>query len=162
MSNRRAIVFFLLGSLALAAFLWVFSRRAEAVATVHSRTTLSMFDPADVTALDIRPVGEASVPIVSLERTRGAWRMAAPFVAETDPAAVSRLLDALTLSPALSAIIMRPKSVELRGESVECRVESVEFATAGDSTGKDKGTAVANSTLYTLHSTLKSLLYTLH
>ena len=99
MSNRRAIVFFLLGSLALAAFLWVFSRRAEAVATVHSRTTLSMFDPADVTALDIRPVGEASVPIVSLERTRGAWRMVAPFAAETDPAAVSRLLDALTLTP---------------------------------------------------------------
>ena len=99
MSNRRAIVFFLLGSLALAAFLWGLSRRAAAVATVRSRTTLSMFDPADVTALDIRPVGSASVPIVSLEKTRGAWRMAAPFAAETDPAAVSRLLDALTLSP---------------------------------------------------------------
>ena len=36
--------------------------------------------------------------------------------------------------------------------SLECRVESVEFATAIPS---PDGTAVANSTLYTLHSTLK-------
>ena len=35
-------------------------------------------------------------------------------------------------------------------ESVECRVKSVEFAAAADPT--DNGNAVANSTLYTLHS----------
>jgi exodeoxyribonuclease VII large subunit len=39
--------------------------------------------------------------------------------------------------------------------SVECRTENVEFATASESTAPES-TAVANSTLYTLHSTLST------
>ncbi len=41
--------------------------------------------------------------------------------------------------------------------SVECRVDSVEFATALDASAK--GTAVANSKLYTLHSKLPRVLF---
>ena len=48
------------------------------------------------------------------------------------------------------------KSVECRVESVECRVESVEFATAYEQGQTSAATkAEANSTLYTLHSTLE-------
>ena len=48
---------------------------------------------------------------------------------------------------------LRVKSEE--SLSVECRVDSVEFATAYDAS--TNGRAVANSTLYTLNSTLKDL-----
>jgi hypothetical protein len=99
MSNRRAILFFLFGSLALAVVLWMFSYRAAAVATVRTRSTLSGFDPAHVTRLEVKPVGSSSGPEVAIERSGDAWRIVSPFSAETDPAAVSRLLDAVTLSP---------------------------------------------------------------
>ena len=45
-------------------------------------------------------------------------------------------------------------------ESVECRTESVEFATALETNAHEtnaKGTATANSTLYTLHSQLRDM-----
>ena len=52
-------------------------------------------------------------------------------------------------------------SVECRADSVECRVESGEFATAPQDNSQEslngKTAAVANSTLYTLHSTLKTV-----
>ena len=50
--------------------------------------------------------------------------------------------------------IIEPYANLLRAlrESLECRTESLEFATALDTSAP--GTAVANSTLYTLHSTL--------
>ena len=44
-------------------------------------------------------------------------------------------------------------NVECRVKSVECRTENVEFATAHESSSE--GTAAANSTSYTLHSTQK-------
>ena len=50
------------------------------------------------------------------------------------------------------------KVTERRVESRKCRVESVEFATAP----QDNTDAVANSTLYTLHSATDSQLSTLH
>ena len=99
MSNRRAIIFFLLSSLAMITLLWAFSFRAAAVATVRTRTTLSAFDPVDVTRLEISPVGSSAVPSVTLERNGGSWRIVSPFLAETDPAAVAKLLDVVTLSP---------------------------------------------------------------
>ena len=52
----------------------------------------------------------------------------------------------------------RVESGEWRVESGKCRVESVEFATAP----QDNTDAVANSTLYTLHSATDSQLSTLH
>ena len=57
-------------------------------------------------------------------------------------------------------------SEELSEKSVECRVDSVEFATASDDCGERA--AVANSSLFTLHSSLtpdavaNSSLFTLH
>jgi carbamoyl-phosphate synthase small subunit len=61
----------------------------------------------------------------------------------------------------VNSLECRVESEERRDESLECRVESVEFATAPETT------AVANSTLYTLHSKLStavanSTLYTLN
>jgi len=99
MSNRRAIVFFLLGSIALVVLLWAFSNRAAAVATVRSRATLSAIDPSEVTKLEISPVGTYSSPSVTIEKHDDAWRIVSPFSAETDHAAVSSLLDAVALSP---------------------------------------------------------------
>ena len=52
----------------------------------------------------------------------------------------------------------RMESGEWKVESEKCRVESGEFATAP----QDNTDAVANSTLYTLHSATDSTLYTLH
>ena len=52
----------------------------------------------------------------------------------------------------------RVESGEWKVESEKCRVESGEFATAP----QDNTDAVANSTLYTLHSATDSTLYTLH
>jgi len=98
-SNRRSMIFLLLGSMAMAAFLWAFSRHAAAVATVRSRTTLSEFDPADVTGIVVHHLGSDAVPDLTLERSETAWRLVSPFAAQTDPAAVSRLLDSVTLTP---------------------------------------------------------------
>jgi len=65
-----------------------------------------------------------------------------------------------------SSVECRVESEESSEKSVECRVDSVEFATASDGCGER--TAVANSKLYTLNSTLNpdavanSSLFTLH
>lgn len=105
MSNRRAIVFFTLGILVLAAALWAMSYRSKAVvATVRTRLTLSEFDPADITSLEIAPVAASSatssVSAVSIAKGGdGSWRIVAPFAAATEAEAVARLIDAVTLAP---------------------------------------------------------------
>ena len=54
-------------------------------------------------------------------------------------------------------------SVECRTESVECRVESVEFATATEQEQTSANpTAAANSSLFTLHSSLTPPVITMH
>ena len=68
------------------------------------------------------------------------------------------------LRPDIECRVDSGDSVECRVDSLECRVDSLEFATAIPS---PNGTAAANSTLYTLHSTLdtaaaNSTLYTLN
>ncbi len=99
MSNRRSIMFFLFGSIALCVFLWGLSHRAAVVATVRSRSTISIFDPEEVVKVEVKSVGKDSDSSLVIEKQSSSWRITSPFSAETDPAAVARLLDSVTLSP---------------------------------------------------------------
>ncbi len=98
MSNRRFIVFFLVGIALLGALLAALSWRARAVATGNTRATLCTFAPETVDGLDIVHDGTNLVRLARGEAD-GAWRLTAPQPAPAEAAAVARLVDALTLLP---------------------------------------------------------------
>lgn len=96
MSNRRFIVFFLAGTAVLGAALWMMETHYGARGTEDRRRTLCELDPAEAEAVEV--AGESGR--VRLERVQGGgWRVAYPFAAAADTAAVMRLLDAVALTP---------------------------------------------------------------
>lgn len=98
MSNRRFIVFFLFGSIFLAAALLILEWRTRIVATSATRNTLCMLRAEDVDALELAFGGTTN--IVRLARgEKGAWRLESPYSAPADPAAVLRLIDVATALP---------------------------------------------------------------
>ena len=96
MSNRRFILFFLVGIAACAAGLWGLAERARVVASEATRRVLCPVDPATVDAVTVAMHGSAQLV---LERKQGVWRIVAPFSSAADPAPVAQLLDVLTLTP---------------------------------------------------------------
>ena len=96
MSNRRFILFFLVGIAACAAGLWGLAVRARVVASDATRRVLCPVDPGAVDAVAVTmPDGTR----LALERQSGLWRIVAPFPSAADPAPVAQLLDMLTLTP---------------------------------------------------------------
>ena len=96
MSNRRFILFFLVGIAACAAGLWGLAVRARVVASDATRRVLCPVDPGAVDAMAVTmPDGTR----LALERQSGLWRIVAPFPSAADPAPVAQLLDMLTLTP---------------------------------------------------------------
>ena len=96
MSNRRFILFFLVGIAACAAGLWGLAVRARVVASDATRHVLCPVDPSTVDAVSVSMRGST---YLALERKSGAWRITVPFPSVADPAPVAQLLDMLTLSP---------------------------------------------------------------
>ena len=96
MSNRRFIIFFLVGIAACAAGLWGLAVRARVVASDATRRVLCPVDPSSADAVTVSTQG--GMPL-ALERKSGAWRIVAPFPSAADPAPVAQLLDMLTLTP---------------------------------------------------------------
>ena len=95
MSNRRSILFFLVGIAACAAGLWGLSERARVVASDATRRVLCPVDPSAVDAVTVTYRGGARM---ALERESGSWRIVAPFASPADPAPVAQLIDMLTLA----------------------------------------------------------------
>lgn len=97
MSNRRFIVFFLVGIAFLSAVLAFLSWRARAVASEATRGTLCTFAPEAVEGVEIVRDGTNVTRLVRNEV--GAWSLVEPYAAPADAASVARLVDALTLQP---------------------------------------------------------------
>lgn len=97
MSNRRFIIFFLVGIVVLGVALWMLAWRARAVATSDTRVVLCTFDARLVEEIVLREHGSNEVMLV--KRKNGDWCFTRPFVETADPAPVARLLDFLTLQP---------------------------------------------------------------
>ena len=97
MSVRGWAAFFAVGTAALAAALWMLSVRAKAVATKSTQNTLCTFEPRSVDEIGVVLGGTNAVSLARGEG--GEWRITAPYGAPADGAAVSRLVDAVTLLP---------------------------------------------------------------
>ena len=97
MSNRRFIVFFLVGIAFLSAVLAFLSWRARAVASEATRNTLCTFPPEAVEGVEVVRDGTNVTRLVRNEM--GAWSLVEPYAAPADAASVARLVDALTLRP---------------------------------------------------------------
>lgn len=97
MSNRRFIVFFLVGIAFLSAVLAFLSWRARAVASEATRNTLCTFPPEAVEGVEVVRGGTNVTRLVRNEM--GAWSLVEPYAAPADAASVARLVDALTLRP---------------------------------------------------------------
>ena len=96
MSNRRFIIFFLVGIAACAAGLWGLSERARVVASDATRRVLCPVDPSSVDAVTVTARDGTRM---TLERKSGRWRIVAPFPSPADPEPVAKLIDMLTLAP---------------------------------------------------------------
>lgn len=98
MSNRRFIVFFLVGSAVLSGALAFLSWRGRVVASLVTRNTLCTLPAAAVDALELSG-GDGSNVVALARGEDGAWRLTAPYAAAADPAAVARVLDVATSLP---------------------------------------------------------------
>lgn len=94
MSNRRFIVFFLLGIALLSGALVFLSWRARVVATVATQNTLCTLPAESVVSVELVYGGTNAVTLARVDG--GGWRLTAPYAAPADSAAVARLLDVAT------------------------------------------------------------------
>ena len=97
MSNMRAILFFLVGTLLLGGLLvWMETRTRSAAPEARARV-LCEFMPERVDACVVRNAGQGKVELA--RGADGTWRLERPFAVAADATAVARLVDALTLVP---------------------------------------------------------------
>lgn len=97
MSNRRPILFFLVGIVLLGGLLLWLEVRARRTSSDARTGALCEFPPESVDACFIRNAGRDEVELA--RGADGAWRIVRPFAVAADAAAVARLVDALTLVP---------------------------------------------------------------
>lgn len=95
MSNRRFIIFFLVGIVFISVFLAMHSWRTRAVASEATRNTLCTFESGAVDGLEISRNGTNIVKLVRDDV--GNWGIVSPYSAPADASTVARLVDALTL-----------------------------------------------------------------
>ncbi len=94
MSNKRFIIFFLLGCVFFSLLLLGLYYRSKLVASVATRSVLCTFDPETIDSFEIAyREGNA----FSLKKSeQGEWYLLSPFEAETDISVVARFLDSIT------------------------------------------------------------------
>lgn len=97
MSNRRPILFFLVGIVLLGGLLLWLELRARRTSSDARAGVLCELAPARVDACFVRNAGQQDVELA--RGADGAWRIVRPFAVKADAAAVARLIDALTLVP---------------------------------------------------------------
>ena len=97
MSNRRPILFFLVGIVLLGGLLLWMELRARRTSLEARAGALCAFPPERVDACFIRNEGRDEVELA--RGADGTWRVVRPFAVAADAAAVARLVDALTLVP---------------------------------------------------------------
>lgn len=97
MSNRRSILFFLVGIVFAVSALVLISMRSREVANINVRNSLCQFAPEKVQGMDIVRGGTNLITIVKDES--GSWRLAAPFPAPAEPSAMEKIVDMLTQQP---------------------------------------------------------------
>ncbi|MBO7166333.1 MAG: DUF4340 domain-containing protein [Kiritimatiellae bacterium] len=96
MSNKRFIIFFIIGIIFFSGILFLNDVFRGDVATVETRATLSNFDPNFIDRINVSwPSGNMVELVASENRT---WKMVKPFAAETDAETVNMLLDSITLT----------------------------------------------------------------
>ena len=97
MSNRRAMLFFVVGILILGGLLLWLELRVRQAAPATREGVLCEFPPERVDACFVRCNGQDEVELARGED--GTWRIVRPFAVTADAAAVACLVDALTLVP---------------------------------------------------------------
>lgn len=95
MSNRRFILFFIVGIILTGGLLVFTETRARRTAPGPQATVLCSIKPADVDECSIKEGGKDAVRIV--READGGWRIKDPFEIVADASAVMRLIDVLTL-----------------------------------------------------------------
>ena len=97
MSNRRPILFFIVGIVLLGGLLLWMELRARRTSPDTRAGALCEFPPERVDACFIRNAGRDEVELA--RGGDGTWRIVRPFAVAADAAAVARLVDALTIVP---------------------------------------------------------------
>ena len=97
MSNRRFILFFLIGIAVCMFGLWGLSVRARVVASDTTRHVLCPSDPDTIDALSVN--GTNDIPVTLIKRAASKWDLVTPYAAPADNAPVMQLLDVMTLTP---------------------------------------------------------------
>lgn len=95
MSNRRFILFFLVGIILTGGLLVFTETRARRTVPVPHASVLCAVNPAAIDACSIKEGGKEAVRVV--RGADGAWRIKRPFEIIADESAVMRLIDVLTL-----------------------------------------------------------------
>ena len=95
MSNRRFILFFLVGIILTGGLLVFTQTRSRRTAPGPQATVLCAIKPADVDECSIKDGGKDAVRIV--READGTWRIKHPFEIAADVSAVMSLIDTLTL-----------------------------------------------------------------
>lgn len=96
MSNRRLLLWLVLGIALLAVVNLLLSRNGAARSETHQRVGLLDFPDDAVSMLVIRRAEDAAATVMT---RAGEWRLIEPFSASVDEQLVFRLLDALAYSP---------------------------------------------------------------
>ena len=97
MSNRRPILFFVVGIALVGGLLMWLEMRARQAAPDAREGVLCEFMPERVDACYVRHAGQDEVELA--RGADGVWRVVRPFAVVADGATVARLIDALTLVP---------------------------------------------------------------
>ena len=97
MTNRRAMLFFIVGILLLGGLLLWLDLRSRRVVPDARADVLCALSPAHVNACFVRSAGRDEVELARGED--GLWRIVRPFSVAADATAAARLVDALTLVP---------------------------------------------------------------
>ncbi|MGN0853690.1 MAG: DUF4340 domain-containing protein [Kiritimatiellia bacterium] len=97
MSNRRLVLFFLVGIGFLVGLVFLFEKRAKDGSSAEARQFLCTLPVGEIDAFDVFREGK---PLVSLARKPdGAWELVRPFGTSAESGSVLRLLDAVALTP---------------------------------------------------------------
>lgn len=123
MSNRRPILFFIVGIVLLGGLLLWMELRARRISPDVRGGALCELPPERVDACIVRNAGREEVELA--RGTDGTWRIVRPFAVAADAAPVARLVDALTLTPV--------SDMRSEGEILEMNETLADFGIGADS-----------------------------
>lgn len=97
MSNRRFILFFLVGIAFLLGVVFSFEKKARNGVSAAARMSLCSLPVQEIESLDVFRDDGSQVSLA--KKPDGAWDLVKPFVAPAESAPVRRLVDAVALTP---------------------------------------------------------------